>query len=44
MIFHTNLTLKFAIILKLFLLSRYVNSLRRCYVNNEEDSMTPCLT
>jgi len=26
------------------LLSRDVNSLRLCYVNNEVDSVTPCLT
>jgi len=26
------------------LLSRGVNSLRLCYVNNEVDSVTPCLT
>jgi len=26
------------------LLSRDINSPRRCYVNNEVDSVTPCLT
>jgi len=31
-------------ILKLLLLSRDVNSPRLCYVNNEVDSVTPCLT
>jgi len=40
MTFSLNLTLPYFETL----LSRDVNSPRRCYVNSEVDSVTPCLT
>jgi hypothetical protein len=42
MTFPLNLTLTYYF--ETLLLSRDVNSPRRCYVNNEVDSVTPSLT